>query len=89
MYGGSKLFGGAPVHGPGEGGRPLATAGPPGGPPPAGNIANLLAELASAADPDMALLNLTRFVEAKIAPARFLHSFFLNRPIARLIITIF
>jgi glutamate-ammonia-ligase adenylyltransferase len=64
---------------------------PPGGgdAPPAGNIANLLAEFASAADPDMALLNLTRFVEAKIAPARFLHSFFLERPIARLIVTIF
>jgi glutamate-ammonia-ligase adenylyltransferase len=57
--------------------------------PPAGNIANLLAELAASCDPDMALLNLTRFVEAKIAPARFLHSFFLARPVARLIVTIF
>ncbi|MDD4857345.1 MAG: hypothetical protein PHD74_04470 [Candidatus Krumholzibacteria bacterium] len=64
---------------------------PPGSaePPPAGNVANLLAELAACCDPDMALLNLTRFVEAKIAPARFLHSFFLARPVARLIITIF
>ena len=57
--------------------------------PPAGNIENLLAELADCPDPDMALLNLARFVEAKIAPARFLHSFFLARPIARLIVTIF
>jgi len=64
---------------------------PPGGAeaPPPGNVANLLAELASSPDPDMALLNLARFVEAKIAPARFLHSFFLARPIARLIVTIF
>ncbi|HEY5133116.1 MAG TPA: hypothetical protein VII85_05465, partial [Candidatus Krumholzibacteriaceae bacterium] len=57
--------------------------------PPAGNIENLLAELAACPDPDMALLNLARFVEAKIVPARFLHSFFLARPIARLIVTIF
>jgi glutamine synthetase adenylyltransferase len=64
---------------------------PPGGAeaPPPENIANLLAELASSPDPDMALLNLARFVEAKIAPARFLHSLFLARPIARLIVTIF
>ena len=64
---------------------------PPGcaEPPPRENIANLLAELAGSIDPDMALLNLTRFVEVRIAPARFLHSFFLARPIARLIVTIF
>ena len=63
---------------------------PPGctEPPPRENIANLLAELAASSDPDMALLNLTRFVEVRIAPARFLHSLFLARPIARLIITI-
>ena len=58
-------------------------------PPPPGNIENLLAELASSPDPDMALLNLARFVEARIAPARFLHSFFLARPVARLIVTVF
>ncbi len=57
--------------------------------PPPGNVANLLAELASSSDPDMALLNLARFVESRIAPARFLHSFFLAKPIARLIVTIF
>jgi glutamate-ammonia-ligase adenylyltransferase len=64
---------------------------PRGGPdaPPPENIENLLAELAVCPDPDMALLNLARFVEAKIAPARFLHSFFLARPIARLFVTIF
>jgi glutamate-ammonia-ligase adenylyltransferase len=60
-----------------------------GEPPPPENVANLLAELAGSSDPDMALLNLTRFVEARIAPARFLHSFFLARPIARLLVTIF
>ncbi|MCX5753517.1 MAG: hypothetical protein NTW97_07695, partial [Candidatus Krumholzibacteria bacterium] len=57
--------------------------------PPPENIANLLAELASSSDPDMALLNLARFVESRIAPARFLHSLFLARPIARLFVTIF
>jgi glutamate-ammonia-ligase adenylyltransferase len=57
--------------------------------PPPGNVANLLAELASSSDPDMALLNLARFVESRIAPARFLHSLFLARPIARLFVTIF
>ncbi len=64
---------------------------PPGGsdPPPGENIAGLLGELASCPDPDTALLNLARFVEAKIAPARFLHSLFLARPISRLIVTIF
>jgi glutamate-ammonia-ligase adenylyltransferase len=57
--------------------------------PPPENVANLLAELASSSDPDMALLNLARFVESRIAPARFLHSLFLARPIARLFVTIF
>jgi glutamate-ammonia-ligase adenylyltransferase len=57
--------------------------------PPAEHVANLLAELASSSDPDMALLNLARFVESRIAPARFLHSLFLARPIARLFVTIF
>ena len=57
--------------------------------PPPENLANLLAELAGSPDPDMALLNLARFVESRIAPARFLHSFFLARPIARLIVTLF
>ena len=57
--------------------------------PPPANVANLLAELASSSDPDMALLNLARFVESRIAPARFLHSLFLARPIARLFVTIF
>jgi [glutamine synthetase] adenylyltransferase / [glutamine synthetase]-adenylyl-L-tyrosine phosphorylase len=57
--------------------------------PPPGNVANLLAELASSSDPDMALINLARFVESRIAPARFLHSLFLARPIARLFVTIF
>ena len=37
----------------------------------------------------MALLNLARFVESRIAPTRFLHSLFLARPIARLFVTIF
>ncbi len=57
--------------------------------PPAANIANLLAEIASSPDPDAAILNLSRFVESRIAPARFLHSLFLARPIARLFVTIF
>ena len=57
--------------------------------PPPGNVANLLAELAASPDPDMALLNLSRFVESRIAPARFLHSLFLARPIARLFVTLF
>jgi len=64
---------------------------PPAGsaPPPAGNIEVLLDELASSPDPDMALLNLVRFVEATIAPGHFLSSVYLARPICRLLVTIF
>jgi glutamate-ammonia-ligase adenylyltransferase len=51
--------------------------------------ATLLDELASSADPDMALLNLTSFVKATITPTQFLHSVFLARPICRLLATLF
>jgi glutamate-ammonia-ligase adenylyltransferase len=52
-------------------------------------VATLLSELASSPDPDMALLNLTSFVKATIAPRQFLHSMFLAQPICRLLVTIF
>ncbi|RJR26224.1 MAG: hypothetical protein C4574_07545, partial [Candidatus Latescibacterota bacterium] len=52
-------------------------------------IAGLLEEIAASADPDLALLNLVRFVEATIAPGTFFNSFVLERPIARLAATIF
>lgn len=60
-----------------------------GTPPPPENIAELLEELASSPDPDMALLNLVRFVEATIAPGRFLSSVYLASPVCRLLVTVF
>jgi glutamate-ammonia-ligase adenylyltransferase len=56
---------------------------------PRQNIAALMGELAASSDPDTALLNLTRFVEATIAPRQFLHSVFLAKPLCRLLVTIF
>ncbi len=54
-----------------------------------GRAALLLDELASSADPDLAIVNLARFVEASIAPGAFFGSFVLEGPICRLAATIF
>ena len=49
----------------------------------------LLGEIASSADPDLALVNLARYVEATASPGAFFGSFVLERPICRLAVTIF
>jgi len=56
---------------------------------PRRNVATLLEELVASPDPDTGLLNLTRFVEATIAPRQFLHSVFLAAPLCRLLVTVF
>ncbi len=49
----------------------------------------LVRTLAGCPDPDMALLNLSRFVDSMIAPSHFLSSLFLEKPICVLLVTIF
>lgn len=54
-----------------------------------GLVAGLLEELAASPDPDLALVNLARFVEATIAPETFFNSICVERPIARLLAVAF
>ena len=48
-------------------------------------VVGLLEELAASPDPDLALVNLARFVESTIAPGTFFNSLCVERPIARLL----
>lgn len=53
------------------------------------HASSLVQTMTGCPDPDMSLLNLSRYVEATIAPSHFLSSLFLEEPICLLFVTIF
>ena len=55
----------------------------------ADHATSLIDELAGCPHPDMALLNLSRFMDALIAPSHFLSSLFLERPLCHLLVIVF
>jgi glutamate-ammonia-ligase adenylyltransferase len=55
----------------------------------AAHAAALVEELSGSPDPDMALLNLSRFADAAIAPSSLLASLFFERPLCHLLVLIF
>lgn len=65
----------------------VASVGP--GSPLEAHVSHLIAELTACPDPDMALLNLGRFVDASISPSQFFGSILLERPLVHLLVVIF
>jgi len=53
------------------------------------HVVHLLGELAACPDPDMALLNLGRFIDALISPSQFFGSLFLEKPLVHLLVVVF
>jgi glutamate-ammonia-ligase adenylyltransferase len=53
------------------------------------HVSHLIEELAGCPDPDMALLNLSRFVDAVISPSQFFGSLLLEKPLIHLLVVIF
>lgn len=53
------------------------------------HVSHLIEELAGCPDPDMALLNLSRFVDALISPSQFFGSLLLEKPLVHLLVVIF
>lgn len=64
---------------------------PPGGAGPAieAHVSHLIEELSVCPDPDMALLNLSRFIDAVISPSQFFGSLLLEKPLIHLLAVIF
>lgn len=93
----SSVSGSVGGDGAGDGGRSAGGNGTAGGSQSSesagraltAHVSHLLGELAACPDPDMALLNLGRFVDAAISPSQFFGSILLERPLAHLLVVIF